>query len=786
MIIYMWRATYKQQFIEKIRSVFWILIFNLLGFSTYAAQDTIFSTGLGSDSLFALRVDSAKETYKKLNPQFLTNINVSFLAKELSGYESANKETIQTLDSLGDGTAVDTFRIYAEAGKERLNRLQGFRNTIKNYQSSITSAVRDYHQLATDSLFSYADDSIAAVYRNELASLNMEVTRSEWQARQKLDSVQRLISRSDSVWQATSDMVLMLANDAKQQRTVQNRRGANAIWATPRTFSKDRMMGSLQSTYLETKAVNKYLQQTERTSRVFLILLSIGFFYWIYKNGKTIHDYRYKGEIKIPFYNPGIAIVKTLIFFFTLLPLFSASTPSILLQLTQLLIVLLFSIILYKTLSKEQRNWWFAIIFFYVLVVSINSLVNEGFVIRIASLVLNLSALYLSYAGRRRLKKRETHGYINNSIFSIFLLTNTVAFILNVIGYVEYSRYWSIAGAVILLQAFCLIEFSKMMKNALRLQFQKSRLINGFFKRFNESRTLKSLDSLLRFLCLALLIVVLANNLRVLQSLIEFIDGFLNAPRRIGSIQFNFGNLTICVLVLAIANWLQKNINLFFKEPSIQEYDSNGVNHANLLPLFKLVIIILGFLFAISTLGVGLDKLTIIVGALSVGVGLGLQNIINNFVSGVILIFERPFRVGDYIELADKKGKVQQIGIRASTLLTQEGSEVIIPNGDLLSGRVVNWTLSRSYSKTSINLKVDRKATMETIKTIIREEMREITYAMDNMEVEILYEDLTTDTINLLITCWIINIYNERLFRSQFLEKLYTRCTKEDICLVSA
>lgn len=782
----MQRAFNKKKIIEKIRTCFCILVLNVIALNISVAQDTLSSAITRSDSLLALRVDSVKVTYKRLNPQFLTNINVGFLAEELLDFDLANKQIIHALDSLGDDIPVDTLKHYAGAGKERLNRLRDFRNTVKNYHGSIASAVKDYHQLATDSLFSDIDDSVTAIYRNEVAGLNTEIKRSEWQARQKLDSVQRLSNQADSVWQATNNTLLMLNDDTRQRRTVQNRRGANAIWSAPRAFSKERMIGSLQSTYQETKAVNKYLQHTEQTSRVFLILLSLGFFYWIYKNGKTVHNHQHKNKTKTPFYNPGIAIVKTFVFFFTLLPLFSASTPSILIQLTQLVIVLLFSIILYKTFSKEQRNWWFAIIFFYILVVLINSLVNEGFVIRVASLVLNIVALYLSYIGRRRLKKRETYGYINNSIFSIFLLTNTIAFILNIIGYVEYSRFWSIAGAVILLQAFCLIEFSKMTKAAIRLQFQKSRLVNGFFTRFDENKTLKSFDSLLRFTCATLLIVVFANNLRILQSLIAFIGSFLNTSRRIGSIQFNFGDLAICILIITVANWLQKNINLFFKESKLSEYDTSSVNHANLLPLFKLVIIILGFLFAISTLGVGLDKLTIIVGALSVGVGLGLQNIINNFVSGVILIFERPFRIGDYIELADKKGKVQQIGIRSSTLLTQEGSEVIIPNGDLLSGRVVNWTLSRSYSKTSIKLKVGRDVAMEMVKTIIREEMDQIPYTMDDMEVDILYEDFTADAVNLLITCWIINIYNEKLFRSQFLEKLHTRCAKEDIHLVSA
>lgn len=88
--------------------------------------------------------------------------------------------------------------------------------------------------------------------------------------------------------------------------------------------------------------------------------------------------------------------------------------------------------------------------------------------------------------------------------------------------------------------------------------------------------------------------------------------------------------------------------------------------------------------------GIPLDKLTVVLGALSVGIGPCMQNIVNNFVSGIILIFEKPFQIGDFVELADKKGKIQDIGIRASKMLTQQVSEVIIPNGDLISNRFTN------------------------------------------------------------------------------------------------
>jgi potassium efflux system protein len=104
--------------------------------------------------------------------------------------------------------------------------------------------------------------------------------------------------------------------------------------------------------------------------------------------------------------------------------------------------------------------------------------------------------------------------------------------------------------------------------------------------------------------------------------------------------------------------------------------------------------LVVAFIGATYVLGIDMTKFTILVSALGVGVGFGLQNIINNFVSGIILLFERPVKIGDSIQSGDATGVVERIGIRASVLRTTNGSEMIVPNGNLISNSVTNWTLS--------------------------------------------------------------------------------------------
>jgi small-conductance mechanosensitive channel len=113
-------------------------------------------------------------------------------------------------------------------------------------------------------------------------------------------------------------------------------------------------------------------------------------------------------------------------------------------------------------------------------------------------------------------------------------------------------------------------------------------------------------------------------------------------------------------------------------------------------------ILLLGFFIALAAAGVDLSKVTLLVSALGVGIGFGLQGVVNNFVSGLILVFVHPLQVGDSIEVGTIFGEVRNIGFRASVIRTPDGADVVIPNGELVGGRFINWSLSDRLRRISI------------------------------------------------------------------------------------
>lgn len=134
------------------------------------------------------------------------------------------------------------------------------------------------------------------------------------------------------------------------------------------------------------------------------------------------------------------------------------------------------------------------------------------------------------------------------------------------------------------------------------------------------------------------------------------------------------------------------------------------------------LIVTMTLLIALNALGLDLTSLTIVAGALSIGVGFGLQNIVSNFISGIILIFEKSIRVGDYIEISgDFRGKVTDIRMRSVEILTNDGVVVIVPNQSFIQNNVINWTLSDDTRRLHIPFSVAYGTEVERVKTVIME-----------------------------------------------------------------
>ena len=187
--------------------------------------------------------------------------------------------------------------------------------------------------------------------------------------------------------------------------------------------------------------------------------------------------------------------------------------------------------------------------------------------------------------------------------------------------------------------------------------------------------------------------VRLLNDLGLLNPALSAVEAVLSARLERGSISISLGDVLAFVLAVWVSYLISNFIRFVLREDVYPRTRiAPGISYA-ISSLLNYIIIALGFVVGIGLMGVNLTKVSVLAGALGVGIGFGLQSVVNNFVSGLILLFERPVHVGDTIEVGDLQGEIKHIGIRASTVRTWHGSDIIVPNAQFITEKVTNWTL---------------------------------------------------------------------------------------------
>ena len=218
------------------------------------------------------------------------------------------------------------------------------------------------------------------------------------------------------------------------------------------------------------------------------------------------------------------------------------------------------------------------------------------------------------------------------------------------------------------------------------------------------------------------------GRFQVREPSLAFVDGLLGTTLRAGGLALPVGQVLAFAIVLIVVFVGTRAVVVLLEEDVFSRMTlPRGVPYA-LSTLTRYVLLLTGFLLALGALGLDLTRITVLVSALGLGIGFGLQQIMNNFMSGLILLFERPVQVGDSIQMDGLSGDVLRIGIRSSTLRTSQGAEVIVPNSKMIEENVTNWTLSDRRRRCDLDLGVaaddDVERVMQTLVEVARRHPR--------------------------------------------------------------
>jgi small-conductance mechanosensitive channel len=214
-----------------------------------------------------------------------------------------------------------------------------------------------------------------------------------------------------------------------------------------------------------------------------------------------------------------------------------------------------------------------------------------------------------------------------------------------------------------------------------------------------------ALDVVLRLLTAVAAALGLIASFGVGEQLPGTLEEMVTAHVRVGEAVLSIGSILAGVAILLVTWGVVVFLRLLLEDELLPRFHLKpGVPFA-VSTLTRYTVAVVGFFFALAAAGIDLTKVTLLAGAIGVGVGLGLQNIVNNFISGLVLLVERPIHVGDTIEIGAVNGVVQRIGIRASVIRMGQGADAIVPNGDLLSKQVTNWTAWDRRRRVDIDLR---------------------------------------------------------------------------------
>lgn len=199
-------------------------------------------------------------------------------------------------------------------------------------------------------------------------------------------------------------------------------------------------------------------------------------------------------------------------------------------------------------------------------------------------------------------------------------------------------------------------------------------------------------------------VIYALQSFRIYRPLSALLVTVLTHEFKVGQLALSLGNVASFAAATWVAFWLARTIRLVLAEdvlPSLALPRGVG-NSISTLSYYSVLFV--GLLAALAAAGLQVGQLAIVLGALGVGIGIGLQDVVRNFVSGLILMFERPIQPGDVVDVAGMSGRVRDIGMRATIVTTWEGAEVVVPNGMLLADKLVNWTLNGTRRRIDINV----------------------------------------------------------------------------------
>jgi len=269
----------------------------------------------------------------------------------------------------------------------------------------------------------------------------------------------------------------------------------------------------------------------------------------------------------------------------------------------------------------------------------------------------------------------------------------------------------------------------------------------------------------------------------VAESAVDAMQKILSLGVSIGTFKLTVGLVVTVAACFMGSIVLSHAIQMLLSETTYKKHQLEYGVRVSISKIVHYSFIFSGFLLVLYVLGVEMKSITIIGGALGVGIGFGLQGIVRNFISGLILLFERPVKVGDYVTMEGQWGEIKSLGLRSTVVKTFDYSEIVVPNHDLIEQKVVNWTLSDRLMRIIVKVGVAYGSDVERVKQTLLECAMMSSKVTRMPEPQALFMKFGDSSLNFELRVWISNIDDYVSVTSFLHEEIDKRFKNEGITI---
>lgn len=415
---------------------------------------------------------------------------------------------------------------------------------------------------------------------------------------------------------------------------------------------------------------------------------------------------------------------------------------------------------------------WVLMVVFFLLAAGDNLILQASRVERWFMLITSVFAVVVGaftlIKGRQEELKEK---WITWSIaFMVFL--EFAAIIANTFGRYNLAKTLFISGFLNVVIAILFLWTLRLINEGLLMAFNVYSVQDRKLFYLNPEKVGKKAPLLFYALLIIGWLVLFGRNFPSFDYLSKPLLTFFSEERTLGNYTFSINNMLLFVGIMGSSVLISKVVSFFVADrqlPSGKDNKNERQGIGSWLLLVRIAILCVGLFLAVAAAGIPVDRITIVLGALGVGIGFGLQTLVNNLVSGLIIAFEKPVNVGDIVDIAGQGGTMKSIGFRSSVISNWDGADVVVPNGDILNAHLINWSLAGNRKRVSIMIGIAYDSDLEKSRQILTEILSSDQRISKNPGPIVQFEQFSDSAIDLRIYFWAKHIGEAFATRSDFI-----------------